>query len=86
MYLILYAAIEKKEHFDLWRNFNLFLTGSVYLGPCLHFWYSKYLPRLVSNLVSSQGKFKPAFVGMLLDQIVFAPIFLSGFFVFAGFV
>lgn len=80
------AVIEKKSDFDVKRNVSLFLTGALYLGPCLHFWYSKYLPNIVTKLVGNEGKFKPAFVGMLLDQLAFAPVFLSGFFVFLSFV
>lgn len=78
--------IEKKESIDLKRNLVLTITGGVYLGPCLHIWYSKLLPQIVNRVVGqSTSKFVPAFTGMLFDQLLFAPIFLSGFFVFLGF-
>jgi hypothetical protein len=55
----------------------------VYFGPCLHFWYSKYLPKCVA-LVYRGGKSKllPALIGMGYDQLAFAPCVLSGFFIF----
>lgn len=81
-------VIEKKAEFDFKRNLNLILTGTFYLGPCLHVWYSKLLPQVVNRVVgaSTASKFKPAFTGMLFDQLAFAPVFLTGFFVFANWV
>lgn len=35
---------------------------------------------------TTPSTFKPAFVGMLFDQLAFAPIFLTGFFIFANWV
>lgn len=89
MYLLSYIlVIEKKQDFDWRRNFNLVLTGTFYLGPCLHVWYSKLLPQVVTRVVGTApaSKFKPAFTGMLFDQVAFAPVFLTGFFIFASWV
>ena len=65
---------------------SLTLTGAFYLGPCLHFWYSKYLPAVINKCIGdTPNKYKRAFTGMIFDQILFAPTFLSGFFIVMGF-
>lgn len=63
------------------------------MGPALHFWYSKLMPRIVNSIIKptsnpndGANRFKFAAVGMALDQLLFAPIFLTGFFVFANWV
>ena len=61
--------------------------GTFYLGPSLHVWYCKGLPQVVNRVAGpNASKFKASFTGMLFDQILFAPIFLSGFFVVQGLV
>jgi protein Mpv17 len=62
------------------------VTGTVYFGPCLHFWYSKLLPRIVSKfLPASEVSLSTALLGMAFDQLAFAPLVLSGFFIFLNF-
>jgi hypothetical protein len=70
-------------------------TGTFYLGPILHVWYSKFLPQLVNRVMGSTGgpvtttlagRAKAAIPGTLFDQLLFAPAFLSGFFVFSNFI
>lgn len=57
------------------------------MGPCLHFWYSRFLPQLVNRVVGpSASKFKASLTGMLFDQLAFAPVFLTGFYIFVNFV
>lgn len=69
------------------RNLNLILTGTFYLGPCLHYWYSKFLPQAVNRVLGAKAsKFRASMTGMLFDQLLFAPGFLTGFYVFANFV
>ena len=78
------------------RNACLTMTGAFYLEPVLHVWYSKLMPQVVSRVTGGAtaatnqnnqlGKFKSALPGMLFDQLLFAPLFLSGFFIFSSFV
>ena len=45
------------------------------------------IPRIVPKLVGANAsQLKFAFTGMLIDQLMFAPIFLSGFFMFQSFI
>lgn len=60
------------------------LTGIFYLGPILHVWYSKLLPKAVyKTLGPNPSNFKQAFLGMIYDQMT-GPIFLPGFFIFVN--
>lgn len=70
----------------------MIITGTFYLGPCLHVWYSRLLPQLVNRVTGGAAastsntigsRIKSAIPGTLFDQLLFAPIFLYGFFVFA---
>jgi hypothetical protein len=65
------------------------------LGPCLHFWYSKFLPQLVNRVIGNAGgpaatsladRAKAAIPGTLFDQLLFAPPFLAGFFIINSFI
>lgn len=68
------------------RNLTLVLTGTYYLGPCLHFWYSKFLPKISGAILpATAGKYARAGVGMFFDQVMFAPVFLFGFFIVNSF-
>ena len=72
---------------DWKRNLNLFAVGTCYLGPSLHVWYCKGLPQVVNRVLGANPtKFKASFTGMLFDQLLFAPIFLAGFFTIQGLV
>lgn len=70
------------------------MTGAIYLGPILHIWYSKLMPQMVSRIVrntpnqadSLSKRITGAIPGTLLDQLLFAPPFLAGFFIFNSFV
>ena len=76
-----YSVIEKKTTFDYRRNFNLFLAGSCYIAPMLHFWYCKMLPRIAAPLLPS-STIGQVFGKMAIDQLLFAPLILSGFYIF----
>lgn len=47
----------------------------------LHFWYCKILPPIAARILP-QNPTALTLGKMALDQIVFAPIILSGFFIF----
>ena len=77
----------------------LTITGGLYIGPILHVWYSRFLPQLVNKVSSGaasgaasgasaslRDKIKSAIPGTLFDQLLFAPPFLFGFFIFSSFV
>ncbi|RAL43174.1 hypothetical protein DM860_009956 [Cuscuta australis] len=59
--------------FDGMRTFRFTLLGLVLVGPSLHFWYL-YLSRLVTTTGASG-----AVLRLLLDQLVFAPVFIGVF-------
>ena len=85
MYALPHTVIDKKENIDWKRNGNLFMVGTFYLGPCLHLWYCKGMPIVINRtLGSNPSRMSSSVTGMLYDQLLFAPIFLSGFFVFQG--
>ncbi len=54
--------------------------GFGYIGTCLHVWYSRLLPALGNTFIKSQSKTIQVFGRMLFDQLLFAPILLTGFF------
>ncbi|XVF07055.1 hypothetical protein REPUB_Repub06bG0104200 [Reevesia pubescens] len=72
--LICQLAIDHVPSLDVKRTFVFTLTGLVLVGPTLHFWYL-YL----SNLIKLPGA-SGAFLRLLLDQFLFAPIFIGVFF------
>jgi hypothetical protein len=89
MYTFGYEVIEKGHAFDLRRNINMAITGTLYMGPCLHYWYTHSVPailRIIFSNHSKDNKFVRAATGMAFDQLLFAPIVLSGFFVFLNLV
>ena len=55
--------------------------GALYIAPALHAWYCKLLPK-VQGIVFSANVSKTVKVlgSMAMDQLLFAPILLSGFF------
>ncbi len=52
--------------------------GLVYIGPMLHINYSKVLPALVPDKGSASSV---ALKKLMFDQLCFAPICMSGFFI-----
>jgi len=54
--------------------------GFGYIGSCLHVWYSRLLPALSNTFIKSNSKSIQVFGRMLFDQLLFAPILLTGFF------
>mmetsp|Transcript_2799 Transcript_2799/g.5407 ORF Transcript_2799/g.5407 Transcript_2799/m.5407 type:complete len:194 (+) Transcript_2799:249-830(+) len=67
-------VMEKREKLDVVRNARFLLIGTVLTGPSLHFWYgglAKMLPGV--SVASIAGR-------VLLDQLVFTPIFFAVFF------
>ncbi|KAL3537585.1 hypothetical protein ACH5RR_000951 [Cinchona calisaya] len=66
-------AIEQVPSLDWKRTFLFTLLGLVLVGPTLHFWYL-YLSKLVT-VPGASG----AFMRLLLDQFIFAPIFIGVF-------
>lgn len=79
-YICIHVAIEKKAEVDIKRNFDLFLTGGLYISPFLHLWYCKVLPRVVGKLFPNFSKTPKVLISMLFDQGIFAPILLTLFF------
>lgn len=71
--LICQLGVEGKGTSDLdWRRFNTFTAlGFVWVAPCLHFWFAT-----LNRLVSSPGN-AGALMRMGLDQLGFAPLFIS---------
>lgn len=69
--LICQLGVEGKTDLD-WRRFNTFTAlGFVWVAPCLHFWFAT-----LNRLVSSPGN-AGALMRMGLDQLGFAPLFIS---------
>ena len=54
--------------------------GFGYFGTALHFWYSKFLPRISAAVFSQCSKPVSVFGRMLFDQLLFAPVLLTGFY------
>ncbi|KAL4385663.1 hypothetical protein GQ457_15G029190 [Hibiscus cannabinus] len=71
--LICQLAIDRVPSLDVKRTFIFTLLGLVLVGPTLHFWYLN-----LSNLVKLPGA-SGAFLRLLLDQFIFAPIFIGVF-------
>ncbi|KAL3585176.1 hypothetical protein D5086_012043 [Populus alba] len=71
--LICQLVIDQAPSLDLKRTFVFTFLGLVLVGPTLHFWYL-YLSKLVT-LPGASG----AFLRLLVDQFVFAPIFIGVF-------
>nr|GMD22964.1 protein sym-1-like [Ipomoea batatas] len=65
--------IDAAPSLDGKRTFIFTFLGLVLVGPTLHFWYL-YLSRLVTTPGASG-----AFFRLLLDQFIFAPIFIGVF-------
>jgi hypothetical protein len=69
--LICQFAVEGKSELD-WKRFNTFTAlGLVWVAPCLHFWFGT-----LNRLVTSPGN-AGALMRMGLDQLGFAPLFIS---------
>ncbi|GFP88525.1 protein sym-1 [Phtheirospermum japonicum] len=71
--MICQIVIDQVPSIDLKRTFRFTLLGLVLVGPTLHFWYL-YLSKLVT-IPGASG----AFLRLLLDQFIFAPIFIGTF-------
>lgn len=71
--LICQLAIDKVPSLDYKRTFLFSFVGLAFVGPTLHFWYL-YLSKLIP-LPGASG----AFLRLLLDQFVFAPVFIGIF-------
>uniref|UniRef100_A0A803LZV1 Uncharacterized protein n=2 Tax=Chenopodium quinoa TaxID=63459 RepID=A0A803LZV1_CHEQI len=71
--LICQLAIDKVPTPDYKRTFMFTFLGLVLVGPTLHYWYL-YLSKLVT-LPGASG----AFLRLILDQFIFAPIFIGTF-------
>lgn len=71
--LICQIMIDKVPSPNLRRTFIFTLLGLILVGPTLHFWYL-----LLSQLVTHPGA-SGAFLRLLLDQVIFSPIFVGVF-------
>ncbi|XP_021745725.1 protein sym-1-like isoform X2 [Chenopodium quinoa] len=71
--LICQLAIDKVPTPDYKRTSMFTFLGLVLVGPTLHYWYL-YLSKLVT-LPGASG----AFLRLILDQFIFAPIFIGTF-------
>lgn len=58
---------------------NFFILGFGYFAPILHAWYSKILPAIQTALFSQSSKIIKIVGSLCIDQLVFAPILVSGF-------
>lgn len=74
--------VHKNDSFDFKRNISFGTVGLLYTAPMLHVWHSKLVPIISSKLFSNHTS-KIIKVGTLvaIDQLLFIPILLSGFFV-----
>jgi protein Mpv17 len=76
-----YAVFEKKESFNWKRNVDFFIMGFGYIAPALHVWYCKLLPTISTKVfAATTTKSVRVFGQMLFDQLLFAPILLTGFY------
>ncbi|KAD4584058.1 hypothetical protein E3N88_21659 [Mikania micrantha] len=71
--LICQVLIDKVPSLDLKRVSLFTFLGMVLVGPTLHFWYL-YLHKLVTT-TGAIG----AFVRLIVDQFIFAPVFIGVF-------
>ncbi|CAN0890626.1 Protein sym-1 [Linum grandiflorum] len=71
--IICQLVIDKAPSPDLKRTSRFAFLGLVLVGPALHFWYL-YLSKLVT-IPGAAG----AFTRLILDQFLFAPVFLGVF-------
>lgn len=71
--LICQLMIDEVPSLDLKRIFTFTFLGLVLVGPTLHFWYL-YLSKLVT-VTGASG----ALLRLVIDQFVFAPIFIGVF-------
>jgi len=63
--------------FDFQRLGNMMLIGCFFVAPIGHLWYCKWAPSLIPR-VTMNPKIQPV-IGMLADQLIFAPPFVSSF-------
>lgn len=54
--------------------------GFGYIAPALHVWYCKLLPRIQAAIFPAVSKTVKVFGSMAIDQLLFAPVLLTGFF------
>jgi protein Mpv17 len=54
--------------------------GFGFIAPALHVWYCKLLPTISGALFSTSTKTVRVLGSMLFDQLLFAPILLTGFY------
>ena len=86
-FLILNVVFEKSHRYDYKRSMAMFVMGSTYIAPLLHFEFTKVLPQLVRRVAgSTERSFKTSLVSMLIHQIVFDPFITVGFFIYHGWV
>ncbi|KAI3706002.1 hypothetical protein L1987_76254 [Smallanthus sonchifolius] len=71
--LICQVLIDKVPSLDLKRVSLFSFLGMALVGPTLHFWYL-YLSKLVT-MTGASG----AFVRLIIDQFIFAPVFVGVF-------
>ncbi|CAN1337533.1 Protein sym-1 [Linum perenne] len=71
--VICQLVIDKAPSLDFKRTSRFAFLGLVLVGPALHFWYL-YLSKLVT-IPGAAG----AFTRLVLDQFIFAPVFLGLF-------
>lgn len=76
--LITQTFIERKKPLDLQRSLRYFVLGIGFHGPVMYSWY-RNLERLVRS-----GGFSGALRKVLLDEVVFCPLYLPSFIVCLG--
>jgi hypothetical protein len=54
--------------------------GSAYVAPALHLWYCKLLPRIQAAIFPAVSKTVKVLGSMAFDQLLFAPVLMTGFF------
>jgi protein Mpv17 len=85
VFYVFKSVVDGKKKIDWKRNLNLFLVGNFYVAPCLHAWYCKILPVVMGRIFGETApKAARVFSSMAADQLLFAPIFLCGFFIVDG--
>ncbi|XP_065843859.1 protein Mpv17-like [Oscarella lobularis] len=75
--VIAQQAIDRRgvKRHDFYRTGVMTFTGLCIAGPVLRFWYLS-----LERLVPGKGSFTVVLKKIALDQLLFAPVFLAGFF------
>ena len=77
---IVTQLLVEKQPFNFKRNLIFFLSGTLYIGPCLEIWYMYLLPKIVLRYFQNCSKLKRVLGSIGFDQLLFAPILYGAFY------